>query len=153
MADAPFCTTVNPSQGATGPALSSGTGVAPTCSLPAGATGPGIAITLPTIPQAVDLPSAIAAVNALRLGFMLMSGQLKPQATSVTPGHGSQGGYKFKEDGNKKKSRWSEQSRVSETVKIKNPDDENQFVEVKRINKLTMKDGQTGEQWVWNRGD
>jgi hypothetical protein len=44
-----------------------------------------------------------------------------------------------------------EVSRVSETVRIENPDDPSQFVEVERINKLRFRDSTNGEQWVWNR--
>ena len=51
-----------------------------------------------------------------------------------------------KKDG---KARFAEISRVTQTVKIKNPDDATQFVMVKQITKLVMQDTVTKEQWVW----
>ena len=50
---------------------------------------------------------------------------------------------------NKNKARFSEVSRITQTVKIKNPDDATQFVMVKQITKLVMQDTVTKEQWVW----
>ncbi len=49
----------------------------------------------------------------------------------------------------KKKARFSEVTRTTQEVKIKNPDDPTQFVVVKQITKLVMQDNVTKEQWVW----
>lgn len=49
----------------------------------------------------------------------------------------------------KKNARFSEVSRTTQTVKIKNPDDDTQFVMVKQITKLVMQDNVTKEQWTW----
>ncbi len=46
-------------------------------------------------------------------------------------------------------ARFSEVSRITQTVKISNPDDDTQFVMVKQITKLVMQDNVTKEQWVW----
>lgn len=119
---------------------------APICHVP----GPGddtqpIAPLLQSIPVATDLRSALAAIHAMRQVLMRISGQVKQQKkpTQAKP-------QKPKED-KKQQSRWIETSRVKETVKIKSRDDPDVFVEVERINRLTMQDKQTGEKWEWKR--
>jgi hypothetical protein len=41
--------------------------------------------------------------------------------------------------------------RVTEKVRLTNPDDKEQYVDVLRINKLVMRNENTGELWVWER--
>jgi hypothetical protein len=47
--------------------------------------------------------------------------------------------------------RWKESKRTTEVVRVFNPNDHSQFVDVERINQLTMTDGVTGESWSWSR--
>lgn len=122
--------------------------VGPICHLPGDTPDPNTQpALLPPIPIATNLASALMAINAMRTIIHQITGQTQSRPSGST-------GFKFKNDDAKKnkQGRWQEANRVSETVKIKNPDDENQFVEVKRINELTMRDSQTGETWVWKRG-
>jgi hypothetical protein len=41
--------------------------------------------------------------------------------------------------------------RVTEQVRLTNPNDDTQWVDVVRINKLVMRNENTGELWVWER--
>lgn len=144
------CNTVNPSSQPI--PLSQGSGTAPVCegSHPEN-IGAGTGITLPSIPTAVDLPSALAAINALAMGFRLLTNQTKTAPRSMQPGHGVTNSVKSKNPGTNKQGRWNESARTTQVVRVTNPEDATQFVDVKQINSLTMKDSQTGEQWQWKR--
>jgi hypothetical protein len=96
---------------------------------------------LPAIPVATDLASALAAIAALTT---IVRSLTQPPVQNNYGGVGGGGEPS-------KPQRWTQDKRVTETVKITNPDDPSQFVEIQRIKSLTMKDGQTGETWVWNR--
>jgi hypothetical protein len=97
--------------------------VAPVCPISRPQTPPaqrGIAV--PFVPRAYDLASAIQAVNALA-----MTVNTAPEANV----------------------RWKEKERVTQRVRITNPDDDSQWVDVIRITKLIMQDVVTDELWVW----
>ncbi len=47
---------------------------------------------------------------------------------------------------------WIEFKRVTATVRVSNPQDSSQFVDIEQINQLVMVDRVTGATWVWNRG-
>lgn len=111
--------------------------------------GDGTGITLPSIPQATDLKSAIAAINALAMGFKIITKQIQPAPKTTTPGRTSSLTTKKPEKG--KEGRWNESARDKKTVRVYNPDDNTQFVDVEQITGLTMKDSQTGELWKWKR--
>ncbi len=96
---------------------------------------------LPSIPVAqANVQSLTASVNAMRQVINYITGRQGPQGPQGTSGSPS------------KPARWTEASRSTGTVRIYNPDDKTQFVDVEQINQLTMKDGVTGESWSWNRG-
>lgn len=78
----------------------------------------------PPIPAANDLPSAIQAINSIRRILNMLTGP-RPQ---------------FVETG-----------RVTQKVKVINPDDDTQFVIVERINQIAFKDSLTGATMVWKR--
>jgi hypothetical protein len=48
--------------------------------------------------------------------------------------------------------RWPEKERVTAIVRIFNPEDDSQWVDVLRIQKLVMEDQITGDLWVWELG-
>lgn len=120
---------------------------APVCHIPpVTTTQQPTPVNIPAIPPAgPSIASLVASVNALRLAVLLLTNQ-HPQP----PDNGTTNGFKLKNDP-KGSSRWSEQSRVTETVRVFNPDDHSQFVDVERINKLSMRDNVTGEAWSWDR--
>jgi hypothetical protein len=104
------------------------------------------------VPQATDLASTMAAVNALRLVYLRGTGGFGGAghggtASSLGPG-GTGGTVK---DEKKKQGQWVETNRQTEKVKVTNPDDPSQFIELERINQLTFKDAATGETWFWQR--
>ena len=138
--------------------------VAPSCptstsEFPATQTG----VRLPSVPQAQDLPSAIQAINNLNMIVQVLSGQNPPSFKNnltenffVDPsgGQGIQRGNQGGRPGSPaKKPRWVEDraSRVTETVKVTNPDDKSQFVMVERINYIRWSDTVTGQTLEWRR--
>lgn len=50
-----------------------------------------------------------------------------------------------------KKTQWEEVTRTLKIVRVENPNDSTQFVDVEQINSLTMRDRKTGEVWKWTR--
>lgn len=115
------------------------------------------------VPPAHDLQSALKAIEALRQNLMILTGQVAAQRPSVTfmqqpgssPGSQAAGGSRPSNSQpsqggkNPNVGRWVEDSRAVVVRRITNPNDPEQFVDVKQINRLTMKDTVTGELWVW----
>jgi hypothetical protein len=102
---------------------------------------------MPSIPLAtLDPASMLAAINALTAAFQLLSGQqpARPQGTGQDGQPGAPG-----QDA--KKGDWQETSRSVGTIRVTNPKDSTQFVDVQVINKLVMTDQATGKTWVWTR--
>lgn len=87
-------------------------------------TQPGIKI--PFVPKATDLESAIAAINRL-IDLVLTD------AAEAT-------------------IRWLEKERTTVIVRIFNPEDDAQWVDVERITRLVMEDQITGDLWLWELG-
>jgi hypothetical protein len=75
------------------------------------------------IPLAIDLPSALRAIN--QIIYML-----NPSATSIP--------------------QWQEVSRVVTPVRIFNPNDNQQWVDVERVAQLTFQDQTTNGLWQWD---
>lgn len=98
---------------------------------------------LPSIPAATDLRSALMAINTIRHVIQVITGQLPP---------GGGNNFNTKPDPNNK-LQWTEQSRVTEKVRIYQNNDPStgNFVEIEQINKLTMADKKTGQTWSWDR--
>lgn len=138
---------------------------APVCNVP---TGPTISdqpdlSKFPPIPQATDLGSLIVAVNAIRQILMQLTGQtpiggdnnarqfgLSGGATSqVRSGGGGAGRGNSRTPAN----RFVEirPLRVTEKVKIYNPDDHDQYITVLRTNSVTWLDRLTGQTIGWSR--
>lgn len=42
-------------------------------------------------------------------------------------------------------------SRVVKTVRVYNPQDKEQYVDVQQINRMVFKDAKSGETWTWSR--
>lgn len=105
-------------------ALSTG---APVCPITRSEVPPGQpGIKVPSVPRANDLDSAIKAINDI---ILILNEASEPTI------------------------RWLEDYRVTQIVRIHNPDDFEQWVEVERITKLVMKDQINGDLWVWELGD
>ncbi len=124
----------------------------PTCSsaIPVAIDQP-TAPTIPSIPAASDLPSALAAIQALTMTHDIMHG-----SNSKSPQQQKQGQNKNKTPNDKPKiGRFQELTakRVTAKVKIYSKQDKATFVEYKQINGMTFKDTITGEMWNWSRGN
>lgn len=103
-------------------------------------------LNLPSIPPAgPSIESLVRTVNTMRQTIMILSGQQGSQGRPGEPGKNGQN--------NNAKGQWTEnkQARVTEKVKIYNPSDTSQFVEVDRVNALQFVNKDTGQTWVWNR--
>jgi hypothetical protein len=96
----------------------------------------------PAIPVATDLKSALAAISVLK--------QIVENLTQPHIDNGG-GGQTINTTPPVKQPRWTQATRTTEKVKITNPDDPSQYVEIERIKSLSMKDGITGDSWQWNR--
>lgn len=103
--------------------------------------GPGTAVTMPSVPPAFDLASAIASLNMLIVGYNNMRGP------AGAPGKNGKSktakGGKYVE---------LKQKRVTNTVKVASKQDPDTYVEFKRIDALTFHDTKTNEIWTWQRG-
>jgi hypothetical protein len=100
--------------------------VAPVCPITRGEVPPSQpGIKVPIVPKANDLPSVIDAVNKI----------IDIIATDNTP-----------------TIRWLEKWRTTQIVRITNPDDDNQWVDVERIVELMMEDQVNGDLWYWSLG-
>lgn len=122
---------------------------APVCHIPPAnptTTQPGPK-PLPGIPQPTPtLEGLLATVQALKTVIERITNQ-------NTLDNGFSNGFTRKPDPNDRKVQWVEQARVTEKVKVYQNNDPStgNFVEVERINKLTMADKNTGQTWVWDR--
>lgn len=95
--------------------------------------------TLPSVPIANDLASALVAINALR---QIVNSLTIQQNTGGVSG--------FKVQPKNKGKGYSEVHRVNQTVRVFNPQDKSQYVDVQQIKQLVMRDGTTGELWIYN---
>lgn len=101
---------------------------------------------IPNIPPATDLKSALAAIAALSNALRIITGR----QTSRPPQPFQPSFENFTSTNS---SRWQEnrQARVIKVVRVTNPKDENQYVDVEQINGLTFADQKTGEKFSWKR--
>lgn len=125
---------------------------APVCSIiPPDRPGEPTGRTVPTIPVASDMASLIAAVNAIRAWI---NAQQNPQRQREDDGSGRGGIIPPKPQPKQpqpKIGRWNEISRSTKKVRIENPDDPSQFVEIEQITNLVMQDSVTKETWTWSQ--
>ena len=100
--------------------------VAPVCPITRSEMPPAQrGIKVPAIPKVTDLDSAIKAINQL---IDLINTDAEPSV------------------------RWLEKERSTNIVRITNPEDEEQWVDVERIERLVMEDQITGDLWIWELG-
>jgi hypothetical protein len=96
---------------------------------------------LPTIPEATDLQSAINAINAIRRIMQTLIQPPHPVSGGIT-GFKLQQGRGFQE---------VRQRRVTRRVRIFNPQDKSQWVDVDQIVGMVMADPITGQTWTWQQ--
>jgi len=94
--------------------------------------GPGALLPLP--PRAVDLPTAIAAINQLvQVVNTLINPPLTTNISMFIP-----------------KPKWKETGRKMMTQRVYNPEDKSMWVDVEHIVQLTMTDKMLGQSMVLN---
>lgn len=101
-------------------------------------------LAIPSIPPAdATIASLQRSVNTMRLVINYITGRQGPQGPAGKAG----------DPAKPKPARWIEDGRVETVVRIfQNNDKTSQnWVDVKQINQLRMKDGVTGESWTWDR--
>lgn len=137
---------------------------APVCHVPADQTLPPQpkGTKLPVVPVAVDLPTAIQAINALKLIIQMITGQAVAHgapnldiafANTSRPGAGA-GGTTPNQLGATTQSalgRWREVPGTRVTQKVRVTGSNGAYVDILRINGITMQDSVTGESFLWNR--
>jgi hypothetical protein len=119
---------------------------------------PPIPVALPTLPSVVQVLNQIVQnfntliTHPLGLGngaslpgapgaiLILGVGQVGAKAAAHTNATGGA------------KGKWVEVARNTEDVRVENPDDSDQYVIVRRINLLKMRNTTTGEEWTFDRG-
>lgn len=102
---------------------------------------------IPNIPPATDLASAIAAINALRAAVMALAG--RQQSRPPQPWTPQINNFQSTNSN----TRWQEDRkvRVTQVVRVFNPKNKKQYVDVEQINGLTFADQKTGEKFQWKR--
>lgn len=100
---------------------------------------------LPAIPQATDLNSALAAINAMRQILQAMLG--RSGSSGGLPRPGSAGPTQGLATRNQQQAgRWREVNRATKEIKIPIDDSSDPpTVTIKRTNSITMQDTVTGE--------
>lgn len=95
-----------------------------------------------------DLPSLWRTTNALRDTVQKMAGQTN---TGNNKSPGNSGNQRNPAKKNTQAPQWTEVQRVTEQVRIYNPNDHEQYVDILQINLLEMRDNLTGATWIWTR--
>jgi hypothetical protein len=149
-------------------------GTAPVCNV--NPPTPPPAANAPFIPAFVqpniqDPQSIIAAIQQLQYALLAITGNVVPNnvpdqlpinnvavgnpppGNRVIPGGGGGVGHGSTSTKSPKvqQSRFIELSRTNKTTKVSNPQDSSQFVMVKQVAGLTLRDKVTGETWVWKQ--
>ena len=107
---------------------------------------------LPAIPVATNLATAIQAINVMRQTINTMNNNIPPnnqnnQNTNIN-------GFTTKQNQQQntpQKSGFVQVSVVKNTVRITNPDNPDQYVDVEQITGLTMQNPVTGQSWTWSQ--
>jgi hypothetical protein len=106
--------------------------------------GPGNAssgtITIPTIPTATDLPSALVALNVIAQAIAVIAQNIAASAAATGSTTSSATGGTFVQT-----------DQVTETVTLTDPNDSTVSVQVEQITSLTLRNPVTGEEWIWNQ--
>lgn len=142
---------------------------APVCHISTGSTPipQPRATLLPSVPAAVDLPSALAAIAALKLLIQMLAGQQSPsgaKGNTIAPGGGGialvtgapgQQGQKGQDAKDPTGGRFVEDrsKRVTQEKRIFQDNDKtsSNYVDISQINRCVWVDKVTGETIVWSR--
>ena len=111
---------------------------------------------LPSIGKATDLKSALQVINQMTIIINMLTGQQQINAGGIPrPNDGRPAPQQQTQIKPTKKQpgqeRWIEANRSTQIVRVFNPKDKEQWVDIESINSLDMIDGVTGETWHWQR--
>jgi hypothetical protein len=140
--------------------MAASTSAAPVCPTSKSQPVPGQpGVMHPTISRAIDLPSVINVVNQLS---QVVNNQLSPitinNVASPTINFFGTPALRLNSQvqsgsgvaASNVSANFQEVGRTTETVRVHNPDDADQWVEVDRITSLSMRDSKTGSTWYWS---
>ena len=122
---------------------------APICYInPPAPTAEPIAPTIPSIPVATDLQSLIQAVNTIAQIIRTMNNQDPGPGQRIT-------GLTVNNEPKKHRSDFHEvvQKRIVQKVRVYNPQNHKQYVDVNQITGLTFANKLTGQQIDWAQND
>jgi hypothetical protein len=113
---------------------------------------------LPFVPAAIDLPSALQAIQALKLIVEMLAGQQvvnNPNGTlqaGLRPAPGNQNVGKRNPNANERYSEVRSQ-RVEKKLRVFQDNDpsSSNWVDIKQVNAVTWVDNVTGEKITWSR--
>ena len=98
------------------------------------------ALIIPNIPKATDLPSSIAAINALAQAVAILTTQLGQSSNSSTGATAATVASGF-----------TVVSQKTQVIRIFDPNDNTVFVDVEQITALTLYDPVTKQTWQWTQ--
>jgi hypothetical protein len=106
----------------------------------------------PLPPPATDLPSALQAINTLRQIIMQLTNQIPDNNTGGGGGGRRPDQGAFAASNSKKSGNFVEQRqlRVTKKVRVFNPQDHTQFVDVEQITSQTFRNG-LGQTLSWSQ--
>jgi hypothetical protein len=110
-------------------------------------------VKFPAIPQAVDLRSALAAINAMSMTLRIITGQMSHAYQGQQGERGGTGKAGAAGKPAPKGGRFQEQqaNRVVNQIQIASKSDPGTTLTFKRIDGLSFVDTKTGEPWQWSR--
>lgn len=101
--------------------------------------GPSV---LQAVPTAVDLPSALHAINALAQNFALLNASVSSSTSSGSSSTTASAAAK---------SGFTVVSQKTQTIRITDPNDSTVYVDVEQITALTLYDPITNQTWTWTQ--
>lgn len=113
-------------------------------------------VQLPSIPQASanNMNSIINAINAITQAIQMLAGQIRPSGMAVNGqllSQGASGGFSVKGGSSPPPSKqaptgsWTQIGENTTITRVVNPSDDTQFVDVKRVNSVTLQNSATGQ--------
>ncbi len=99
-------------------------------------------LVLPVIPKAIDLPSALTAINALNQAIQIL--------TNAIPANGSNTSQQSTAPAVVASS-FQQTGLQVKTIRVTDPNDPSVFVDVEQIVSLTLYDPVTKQTWEWHQ--
>lgn len=98
-------------------------------------------LSIPTVPTATDLPSALVAINVI--------GQAIAQLANAVTNSGAATAAAAAATSSSPTGEFTKVSQTEKTVVLTDPNDSTVQVEISQVTELIMKNQTTGETWIW----